>query len=68
MDNWYNKQFTRHPDKNDKPLNATSLCSCSCVMHHATSMVILTLKTLNGVFLCSAYVIEHKGIFCPNLA
>ena len=25
MDNWYNKQFTTNPDKNDKSLNATAL-------------------------------------------
>ena len=25
MDNWYNKQFTRNPDKKDKCLNATVL-------------------------------------------
>ena len=25
MDNWYNKQFTTKPDKNDKSLNATAL-------------------------------------------
>ena len=25
MDNWYNKQFTANPDKNDKSLNATGL-------------------------------------------
>ena len=25
MDNWYNKQLTTNPDKNDKSLNATSL-------------------------------------------
>ena len=25
MDNWYNKQFTPNPDKNDKSLNATAL-------------------------------------------
>ena len=24
MDNWYNKQFTTNPDKNDKSLNATA--------------------------------------------
>ena len=25
MDNWYNKQFTRNPDKNDKSLKGTAL-------------------------------------------
>ena len=25
MDNWYNKQFTTNPDKNDETLNATAL-------------------------------------------
>ena len=25
MDNWYNKQFTTSPDKNDRSLNATAL-------------------------------------------
>ena len=25
IDNWYNKQFTTNPDKNDKSLNATAL-------------------------------------------
>ena len=25
MDNWYNKQFTTNPHKNDKSLNATAL-------------------------------------------
>ena len=25
MDNWYNRQFTTNPDKNDKSLNATAL-------------------------------------------
>ena len=25
MDNWYNKQFTTNPDKNDKSLNTTAL-------------------------------------------
>ena len=25
MDNWYNKQFTTNPDKNDNSLNATAL-------------------------------------------
>ena len=25
MDNWYNKQFTTNPDKNDKSVNATAL-------------------------------------------
>ena len=25
MDNWYNKEITRNPDKNDKSLNTTAL-------------------------------------------
>ena len=33
MDNWYNKQFTTNPDKNDKSLNATALAGL--LLQHA---------------------------------
>ena len=43
MDNWYNKQFTTNPDKNDQSLNATALAvlllrDASCYWHGHPSL------------------------------
>ena len=51
MDNWYNKQFTTNPDKNDKSLNATALVVLLLKDAPRYWHGILAWKTLNGVFL-----------------
>ena len=51
MDNWYNKQFTINLTTTTRTLTQQRWLSCYYGMHHATGMVILACKKLNGVLL-----------------